>query len=159
MVELAELLHRAQWGRLTADELEYVAGLLKSDQHVSKYTLLHILGRGDSSKKYRELVAEYLYCPGDPMLSALALKVLCQWWHKTMDYRDELIVFLRGVDWDVGEYVRLEALSVAGEFLRKKTVTPSELLKRLQDSSGGTRGHHVQESSGRHRVVFLAFRQ
>jgi hypothetical protein len=34
----------------------------------------------------------------------------------------------------------------AGEFLRKKTMAPSDLLKRLQDSSGGTCGHHVQEA-------------
>jgi hypothetical protein len=63
-------------------------------------------------------VEPYLHDVGDPQLSALAVQVLCSSWRLAGEYRDELVCFLDGVDWDAEGYVRLQTISSVGEYLR-----------------------------------------
>jgi hypothetical protein len=100
--------------------------MITSGQNEDLYVLVQILGRA-GSPKYREAVEPYLHDVGNPQLSALAVKVLCWSWGLARDYRGELLSFLRGVDWDVEDYVRLEAISAVGEYLRENS--DNELLQ------------------------------
>jgi len=116
-----ELLQRAKWGTLSQGELAQVAAALhEPDPQVDRYTLLHILGRaGDRS--YRSLVERFLHDQDDPMIARLALQILCSFWGETGRYLEEVLQFIQWVPWDDEEYIRLVAISAAGEYLRVHT--------------------------------------
>jgi hypothetical protein len=130
MTQFPGLLKRAQWGKVTETELADVAKCLSLGECDDIYEALHIIGRG-GSPKYRSVMENYLRCQTDPQVAALALKVLFNWWGLGLDYRDDLISFLRGVEWDIGDWVRLQAISSAGELLRSHSDT--EVLQLLYD--------------------------
>jgi hypothetical protein len=50
------------------------------------------------------------------------------------EYREELLAFLQSVDWDAEDYVKLQALSIAGEYLRGHQ--DREILKIVYDIYG-----------------------
>jgi len=116
-MNLKEVLGRAQWSTITAAELDEVVGRISRGGSGDLHTLLHILGRAGSSR-YRTLMEEYLRYSKDPPIAALALKVLFRWWGLADNYRNEVISSLQGFDWDPDEYVKLQAISLAGEYLR-----------------------------------------
>jgi hypothetical protein len=119
-MNLAHLLKRSQRHEtITASELAEVVQLIDSGEGGDLYSLLEILGRS-GSLKYRSLMERYLHCRSDPQLSALVLTALCRWWGLVEEYRNELIAFMNGVDWDSEGYTRIQAILIAGEFLRKK---------------------------------------
>jgi len=117
-VDLERLFKKAEWETLTPSELEEVARAIASPNPGDLYQLLHILGRA-GSPAYKAQVEKFLHCPDDPQRSALVLKILCRWWGLFDQYRNDVMAFLRGVDWDDWGYVRLQALSLAGEHLRE----------------------------------------
>jgi hypothetical protein len=117
-MNLGELLKRATLGELTNAELLEVVRMVTSNEDLdSLYTLVQILGKA-GSPKYRKIVEPYLNNVGDPQLSALAVQVLCWHWGLAGEYRDKLLRFLKGVEWDVDGYVRLQTISSVGEHLR-----------------------------------------
>lgn len=112
------LLDRAKWGKLSEQEIADVADeLQKSNPGADRYTLLHILGRA-GAVSYQNLVECFLECQEDPMLARLALQTLCRYWNETDRYIEQVLQFVRGVEWDEGEYVRQMAVSIAGDYLR-----------------------------------------
>lgn len=125
-----ELLQRAKWGAgLTREELNHVASQLTSQSpKANRYTLLHILGAG-GDEQYRQLIESFLNYKDDTMLAKLALQILCGFWGDTDRYRDYVLKFLKGVEWDDDDDCRLIAISAAGEYLRK-TADP-DLLREL----------------------------
>jgi hypothetical protein len=57
--------------------------------------------------------------------------ILCRWWDLTADYKEHLLRFLRGVEWDdLGEASRA-ASGVAGDYLREHT--DPDLLEAVLD--------------------------
>jgi hypothetical protein len=126
-----ELLEKAKDGLLSKHELDQVVAALKDPGTTADpYTLLHIIGRAmDASNE--DLVASYLDYPQDPMLSRLALQILCNYWGLTSKYIDYVRRFLSGVDWDVDGDVRQVAASIAGEVLR--TTWDDDLFRSLLD--------------------------
>jgi hypothetical protein len=128
---LANLLEDAKAGRLTSDDLHRVVAMLREERPgVDHYLLLHIIGRsGDRSQ--RPLVEKYLHRPEDPMLSRLAVQILCGYWNETERYIDRVIEFVDGVNWDEDDDVRLVAISNGGEYLRAHS--HPVLLRRLID--------------------------
>lgn len=129
-MNLPELMNRAYWGSVTDAELAEVARLLAGGGHRDLYTLIRILGRAGSAK-YREVVEPYLRDVGDAQLSAFAVQALCSSWGLARDYREELLSFLRGVDWDDEGYVKLQTISSVGEYLRENS--DDELLRLIYD--------------------------
>ena len=130
-----ELLERAKWGKLTGQELASVADALREGSpEADRYTLLHILGRA-GALSYRPLVERHLHSPDDPMLARLALQILLRYWNEAARYQDRLLAFVRGVDWDEEEDVRLAAISLAGEYLRdaENPQLLAELVGILED--------------------------
>jgi hypothetical protein len=127
------LLEKARDGLLSRHELDQVVAALRDPAgNADSYTLLHIIGRAmDLSKE--GCVASYLDCPADPMLSRLALQVLCNYWGLAPKYLTEVRRFLSGVDWDVDGDVRQMAASIAGEVLR--TTWHYDLFRSLLDIS------------------------
>jgi hypothetical protein len=131
MTNLEELLEQAKAGRLEHGNLERVSAMLQEGgAGADPYTLLHIIGRsGDRSR--RALVEKYLHWPQDPMLARLALQIVCGYWGDIERYLDQVLEFVKGVDWDDENDVRQVAISNAGEYLRTQSHT--ELLQRLLD--------------------------
>lgn len=130
-MNLDQLLEKAKWSCLTSQELSEVAQRIeKSDDSNTHelYTLLHIIGKDPHGIHYRSLIEKYLIFPKDPMIARLALMILCNYWDLTEAYLEILIIYLKGVDWDSFEDVRLIAISSAGEYVQK---TKNKELVRL----------------------------
>jgi hypothetical protein len=125
------LLDRAKDGLLRGHELDQAVAALKDPRSgADPYTLLHIIGHA-MDNSYEGLVVSYLDCPEDPLLSRLALQILCNYWSKTSRYITYVKRFLAGVDWDDEGDVQQVAVSVVGEFLREKW--DDELFRSLLD--------------------------
>ncbi|MGL4540837.1 MAG: hypothetical protein ACRCU0_07700 [Candidatus Rhabdochlamydia sp.] len=131
MHNLRDLLDEAKYGKLTSEEIIYVAEKIKApkpDDNMDLYALLHILGWSGATQ-YRELVESFLYHPADPMVSGMAVKVLFRCWgNDTQRYLTELKAFIKGVPWDKTAKVRLAAIQCTGDFLKK---TPEKELFQL----------------------------
>lgn len=126
-----ELLERAKSGDLSKHELDQVVAAIKDPgTKADPYTLLHIIGRAMDAS-HEDLVVRYLECPEDPMMSRLALQILCDYWGQTAKYISYVREFLSGVAWDVEGDVRQIAAPIAGEFLR--TTWDDDLFRALLD--------------------------
>lgn len=128
-----QLLQRARDGVATDEDVRHAADLLAAGQRPGdRYDLLLVIGETNSTQ-YRRVVEGYLDFPDDPMLSRLAIEILCGWWGTPEPYRDHVLRFVAGVDWDVadGGYVRQVATSAAGEYLR--TREDPRLMRALID--------------------------
>ncbi|MGL5625961.1 MAG: hypothetical protein ACRDDW_00380 [Candidatus Rhabdochlamydia sp.] len=128
MHNLRDLLDEAKCGKLTSEEILYVAEKVKASKpgdNTDLYRLLFILGLSEATQ-YRELVENYLYYPADPMVSGMALKVLFRYWgNDAQCYLKELKAFIKGVPWDKSAKVRLAAVHCTADFLKE---TPEKEL-------------------------------
>ncbi|MEL6447365.1 MAG: hypothetical protein AAFQ62_05385 [Pseudomonadota bacterium] len=115
-----ELLEMAQRRRLSKAQLDRAAERLTAAAGSNSgdlYEILTVIGlAGD--EQYERYVAPLVEYRQDPMIAALALKVLCEYWGLARKYDQELQGFIKGVPWDSDNTVRLAALSIAGEQLR-----------------------------------------
>lgn len=134
-MNLASLLEEAKGGRLSRGDAERVAELLRErPDSRDAYTAIHILGRGWATD-HRDLVESFLDSPDDPDLARIALTTLVTYWDLGSEYRAELREFIRGIEWDHGDDVRLVALSAAGELVRK--TGDGELVSDLLEVAEG----------------------
>ncbi len=133
-MSLHKLIGKANEGRLSARELQQVVEALVSGGNEDPYTVLLVIGRADAIQ-HRSLVEKYLQCHEDPMLARLALQILCRYWGLTASYIGGLEQFVRRVDWDEGEDVRMMAIGCAGTFLAENRLPRllSLLLKIYRD--------------------------
>jgi hypothetical protein len=129
------LVTKASQGRLSVRELQQVAERLISGS-TDPYEALLVIGRANA-KQYLNLVEKYLQCREDPMLSRLALQILCRYWGMTAEYQETVEQFVRKVDWDEEDDVRLMAIDCAGSFLAENKSAPllSLLLQIFRDES------------------------
>jgi hypothetical protein len=142
MHNLRDLLDEAKCGKLTSEEILYVAEKVKAanpGDNTDLYRLLFILGLS-GAMQYRELVESYLYYPADPMVSGMALKVLFRYWRSDAQrYLPTLKAFIKGVSWDDDDDLRLAAVHCTSNFLKK---TPEkelfQLLLDLYETSNAT---------------------
>ena len=131
MKSMSELSYEAKWGELTSEEVAYIDQKIKNfgpDDEELVVSLLYIIGF-TLAKRHRGFVEKFLDYRKDPWVSREALHTLCSCWSLTEEYLDVIKMFIRGVDWDLGDDVRIFAIDVAGEFLRKKN--NCELLQLL----------------------------
>lgn len=93
----ADLLAKAKSSRLNPSEVEEVlARVENADPRDDVYRLIYALGRGVSwSERADHAVARYVGSD-DPMLTRVALQVLCTLWGRYEAYANELIAFARG---------------------------------------------------------------
>jgi hypothetical protein len=129
-MDLEALLKKAQWGKISHSDLAAVVRILTSGDQEHLLTLLNILGRA-GSPRYKYLMERYLNYENDPQISALSLKALCRWWGLFKEYRHRVISFLQGVEWDIDQDVKLQAIGLAGEYLRDHS--DLEILESLHD--------------------------
>ena len=130
-MNLEELVKKAKHGTLSDQELDYVAQKIKENTTCNDdnlYKLIYILGRAEA-KQYRKLIEDFLHYPTDPMISRLALQILCNFWDYTLDYLNEIKKFIDKVEWDQENDIRLMAISCAGEYCRSSM--NKELLQLL----------------------------
>ncbi|MFB9394160.1 hypothetical protein ACFPM3_20585 [Streptomyces coeruleoprunus] len=133
------MLDKAKCGRLGAEDF-HIAVKAVSEGRVSPrdlYTALHVVGLAGSPTQ-AEVVRKYLDMPSDPMLSRLALQILCDYWGMSSDVLPEIHRFLTGVGWDIDGDVREVAISVAGRHLREERGPRSlaQALVRIAEDEG-----------------------
>ena len=129
--DIQDILHRVDRGvAISRSELAQIADLASSGNSDNLYVVLRALGLAGSSA-HRRIMERYLLYPRNPIISALALKALCLWWRLAADYRTQLIEFMHGVDWDLDGYLRLQIISITGEYLRGNK--DPELLRIVLD--------------------------
>jgi hypothetical protein len=127
-----KLLEKALWhGLLTKEEISEVAQRVKdvkpgNDEDL--VALIKILGVSGATE-HRKLVEQFLYYPTDTLVSQMALHTLCNYWCLAREYLNELKTFIRGVEWDDCDDIRLFAISDAGAYLRSSY--DKELLQLL----------------------------
>ena len=135
---LEALMEEARWGKLTQNELDYVVQRTKSidpdttndDEGWDLVKLIYIIGNS-GAHQYRQLVEKFLHFRSNEMVCDKALWTLCRYWGLTKEYLDDVKLYIRGVEWAPTFNVRIAALSIAGEFLRKEY--DRELLQLLLD--------------------------
>lgn len=121
-----ELVAKATRGELSRSELDAVVqGLVTGT--ADPYEALLVIGRAGATQ-HRRLVERYLQASDDPMLARLAVQVLCRYWGLAFEYREVLEKFIRKVDWDEDDDVRLMAIDCAGSLLADR---PDRDLLRL----------------------------
>jgi hypothetical protein len=138
MRSLEALYHEALWGKLTQNEVDYVVQRIKKtdpdtdsfDESCDLAGLLQTLGRSGANQ-YRELVEKFLHFRTNGMVCADALRTLFSYWDFTEEYMEDVKLYIRGAEWDESDEARTMALSLAGEYLRKKY--DRELLQLLLD--------------------------
>ncbi|GAA2674201.1 MULTISPECIES: hypothetical protein [Actinosynnema] len=144
----ANLLAHAKSGTLTLHEAAEVADALVADpfgEH--SYERIYTLGRSFSTQ-YEGLIAGYLTHQCDDELARIALQTLCGFWGMCERYLVDLRRFLDGADNDPMGFVRVVAVSAAGEHLRDNV--HSGLLAHLLDLAAL---RHDEDQDGIKHVV------
>jgi hypothetical protein len=130
-MDYQDLLQRTRSGKFTAEEIDQAAKEMQRRRPVVERAVLLDILCESKDKRYRGLIEKCLHS-GDVMLAKTALKTLCVTWSETAQHTDDLLRFLRGVEWDTqqGGHVILIAISVTGEYLRsaKHTALLTELI-------------------------------
>jgi|GEM_PF-2155607 len=114
-----ELLQEAKWGKLTKEEISYVANRVaesRDTEDAELYLLLAILGEAEA-REYKDLVEFFLHYPSNPDISDEAFVVLTGHWDLSGEYLNEMKQFLKGVEWDTWEDIRMSAIKAAGRYL------------------------------------------
>lgn len=129
------LIAKAEQGKLSTGELQQIAQELISGD-ADPYEALLVIGRA-GAMQYRSVVDGYLQFHDDPMLARLALQVLCRYWGLAGEYLEEIICFVRKVDWDEDDDIRLMAIDCAGSLLveQRSSRLLSLLLQIFRDHS------------------------
>jgi len=87
--------------RLSSSEVEEILTELTSEHpNGPLYTYIQALGEG-AGPELADKVEPFLHSK-DNTLAYVALQVLCTDWDLTSHYVDDLVAFIRGVDWDIG---------------------------------------------------------
>ena len=129
-MDLKELFDRARQGSVIPAELDAIVAKLNAGQLTDEYLALLIIGRA-GHPGYRKSIDVFLLRDDDPQLVALALQILVGAWELLDDYRSVLLAALKGFKWDSEGYVRLQAISTAGECLRRQR--DAEILQMVLD--------------------------
>jgi len=123
------LLDKANSSTLTKDEIDYAAHQLQQPiSNADIHSLLLVLGKAHATQ-YTALIERFLEYEPFPMVSALAIGILCRDWHQERRYLNYLLRFLRGVPWDREKDCLRAAISLSGSYLRGSTSV--ELLREL----------------------------
>jgi hypothetical protein len=136
-LDFEHLLKAAELGEISDSEIQRVIEKLSSgDRDTDRFTLLQILGEA-GVKSSRSLVEKFLECPEDPMLSRLALEVLCLYWGEAHRYVSDVHRFIVGVHWDRESDVRQMAILLAGHYLRSNSDSflLGELVSIVEDTN------------------------
>lgn len=113
----------------SVESLQSAAYVIENEM-TGAYEALLLIGRANA-KQYLNLVKKCLFNTNDPMLSRLALQVLCRYWGMFNEFMDEVKFFILKADWDEDDDVRLMAIDCAGSHL--STHKNIELIKILLD--------------------------
>ena len=108
------------------EEIAHILQLIEADEKVAKrvswddrYNMILVVGRANA-QQYRNLLEGYLDSSYDPLTVALVLEILCVEWGGTDDYLERVLTFALGVSWDEDDDVRLIAVKIIGEFIRRR---------------------------------------
>lgn len=136
-----ELLEKTRAGKLTQEEFdEIVVKVIEGSEGKEVEgldCLLPILGLVGYPEQLQDIVEKFLYYPKNPFISRLALIALCYDWN--LMYLSEIKSFIKGVDWDVDDEARKEAMSIAGLYLSDNSDRDLlQLLLNIFDHFGET---------------------
>lgn len=131
MKSLDDLAQDVTWeGKLSKEEIEYVAKKIidQTCNNDDLSTCIYILGRS-GAEQYREQIEKYIYFKSNEWVCIQALRTLCTYWLLTNDYLEEIKMYIKGADWDDTDDIRIHAIGIAGNYLRKNH--DSDLLRLL----------------------------
>ncbi len=131
MSKVDKLLDKAIVSLLNSDEKIYLAKLAKNPGNESLVKILLALGEAEAVE-YRPLVENFLTYTKDTSVPAIALQVLSLYWGFSADYLDITKNFIRGMEWDYDNHVKLYAIQVARGFFDNNNMD-SELVSLLLD--------------------------
>ena len=114
-MNLKPLIGKATNGSLEPSELHEVVRCLEANS-CDPYDALLIIGRAGAIQ-YRYLIVKYLNARDNPILTRLALMIICRYWKLTAEYKNVLEVFVRKVEWDDDDDIRVLAISITGSLL------------------------------------------
>jgi len=150
-------LEEAKWGKLTEEELLYVVEQIKASSPGNDdnlYTLIHTLGRSGAIQ-YQKLVERFLYYPSNPTITSIALRTLCVYWSFAESYKDLLKEFIQGVEWEPRDFLRINAISCAGQLLMTHLDRRLlEMLLEIWDRDPNQENPIVQEAA--YEALFYA---
>ncbi|HET9240598.1 MAG TPA: hypothetical protein VFO10_25260 [Oligoflexus sp.] len=124
-----DYLTKATNGKLSPKEMKDLVNAIRSEEG-DTYTLLLALGRAWGVQN-KDLVEKYLVCPENPMLSRLAIQILCKYWDLGQNFLAHIQEAANGFEWDDEDDVRLMAISCLGYIYTQNKQT--ELLRQLYD--------------------------
>lgn len=113
----------SQEGLSPTEVEEILTELSSEDPHGPLYTYIQALGEG-AGPELADTIEPFIHCK-DNVLAYVALQVLCTDWNLTSRYVDDLIDFIRGVDWDIGDpdfpdrHVQGLAMSIGGRYVHQ----------------------------------------
>lgn len=115
--------------QVTDHEVKTAVELIQSGSG-ELYENLLTIGRG-SEYSYRSVVERYLDYPQDPMVTRLAVQILCRYWGLTHEYVDRLEGFIKGVSWDDDGDIRTMAISCCDRLIAQPKY--KNILKMIID--------------------------
>ncbi len=139
-MDVDELVNKAYDGCIEPEELaEAVDRIQKFYDYPNNediYSLLQVVGYAgifcnlnQVIDKYRGLIEKFIVFPKDPSVSVAAFGVLCNDWDLTAEYISQIKMYIRGVEWDEGEDMRVKAMCIAGRYIKESG--DKELLRML----------------------------
>lgn len=160
MKSMDALCKKAKWGTLSDEEFSFISQKIKKNTFEDNdeiLKLLYIVGHS-GAEEHRSFVEKFLFYRSDTLVCRQALKTLCMCWHLTADYLDAIKMYLRGVEWDESDEVRLSSMNIAGEFLRKK-IDPEllQLLIQIFEHLGETSDLYESRDYARNFVKSCAY--
>ena len=117
-MNLKNIVQKASNGSLTKAELKEVHSALKSGKY-DDYSLLLVIGRSGAREYIRDVEC-YLNNLADPFLTRLALQILCEYWGMATRYEKEIEEFIKKIDWDEDDAVRLMAIACVVPLYKEK---------------------------------------
>ncbi len=126
-----DLLSRAKWDSISNEEKDEILRQLGDENYKNHwYKLLYALCRG-GDKRHLPVILSYLDRTDVPNLTRLALQQLNLGWNVNAELTPYITRFIKGLDWDESEGVRLMAIMLAGTCLRE--IASQEMLQALWD--------------------------
>ena len=130
-MDIYELRNKAYNGRIQPEELAEVIDKIQkyyehsTDENID--TLLRIVGYAGCFSddwervisEYRGLIEKFSNFSRGPSTSAIALDILCNDWNLTTEYIPLIKTYIQGMEWDEGEDVRIMAMFIAGDYVKK----------------------------------------
>jgi len=150
MINFDVLLRKADKGQISEAEISSVVTFLQAHVQPDEspnawseiYSALSII-EVVADEKYRPVVNKFLFWPTFPMISSLALRILCTSWEPCNDCRKIIVTFLTGVEWDEEGDLIFSAIQAGTKFYIRNS--DREILRLIYNISQDESPEKIEE--------------